>query len=1013
MSDNKLVNRSGKTVKRNQRGAALAIAVIMVAILAVVALTALAFSSTEARIAGSDLRRTQTFYAAAAGMEKMTNDFSALFQKKLNPTPEDLYTIAGSYPPLKSEGFSFSQTLTEDTARLNEMRALQNLPPNVYPRINIPDGPFAGLYASIIPYKMSSEATMDVSKTQVELEREFNNYLVPLFQFGMFSNEDIEVHPGPLMTFNGRIHSNGNIYALRNTKFLNRMTMAGELVRAANRGGEPNNVSGSNNVWFEVNGINVKSNKGSVQAGGGTVGGPNFLLAKQGERGYFPGSPNGVANPSWETESIKSANGTADRFGGQVLTRTTSATELKLPLELGGYTASEIIKRSMPTDNEIMQNSRYHGKSQIRILVDDWNAGSGSANVAGIPANKGVTLYNDGTGFSPLPLGNGNVLKRIDDATKNYMSGDRDVMQVTDKKDKGKNKKTTAMTVRGIKNTGEVVDSNYIPPGAGIQAKILIEIIKPDGTEVDVTKEILSMGMTEGEPNGIVYLQRPLWAAFVQGSRDRNAKGFDLVSLTNNSQVAADGELIKDPKSFLDPNRFLLSGSLSGLDDDAKGNDDEDEEKDKGSGNLMRDAAPDGTYNQIVPINVYNVREGWVRSTMSEKNIYYERGVTSVVELNMKNLARWLDGIYDTNLLAGTTAVSANIRGEDGYVVYVSDRRGDKVKAEYLSSGASYASTNGIVDNEDIYGPNNILDSGEDVIDFGWDAAKGGASKKGTLQKDQDELPDVGKCTFIGSSSLSCETVADRLAAGIKTMSYSVKHFRRAVRLFNGEKLSISAAAGKLSPDKGISVASENMVYIWGNYNTSGIKSLPTSGSSLNPTDYLGAQIPASIVADAFFPLSKTWFDGLSAMFPEGSSNPRYLYGDDYRMADDNLPTASDGTSVRAGIIAGTTISGLTALPGRDIDGLRRNGGIINYPRFLELWNFNNVLRSWNYAGSFVPLFRSTQAMSQWENDTSVIYMPPRRNWSFDSTFLSPQKLPPGTPFFQYVQATGFRQNLR
>ena len=26
--------------------------------------------------------------------------------------------------------------------------------------------------------------------------------------------------------------------------------------------------------------------------------------------------------------------------------------------------------------------------------------------------------------------------------------------------------------------------------------------------------------MTEGEPNGIVYLQRPLWAAYTQGSRD-------------------------------------------------------------------------------------------------------------------------------------------------------------------------------------------------------------------------------------------------------------------------------------------------------------------------------------------------------------------------------------------------------------------------------------------------------------------------------------------------------------
>lgn len=129
-------------------------------------------------------------------------------------------------------------------------------------------------------------------------------------------------------------------------------------------------------------------------------------------------------------------------------------------------------------------------------------------------------------------------------------------------------------------------------------------------------------------------------------------------------------------------------------------------------------------------------------------------------------------------------------------------------------------------------------------------------------------------------------------------------------------------------------------------------------------------------------------------------------------MADEGAST-SDGTAVRAGIIAGTTISALTQTPGRDSDGLRRNGGIINYPRFQETWNLNGTTYAWSYTGSFVPLFRSTQALSNWENDTAIVYMPPRRNWSFDSTYLTPNKLPPGTPFFQYVQSTGFRQSLK
>ncbi|HEY0427422.1 MAG TPA: PilX N-terminal domain-containing pilus assembly protein [Pyrinomonadaceae bacterium] len=982
--------------KQSERGAALAMAIIVVAILAVVALTALTFSSTEARIAGSDLQRTQTFYATEAAMEKMTNDFSNLFRRKMSPTRADLDLIEQTPPPaLAVEGFQFDQKLEEDTDRLDELRAIQGLPNTVYPRVNISDGPYAGLYSSVIPYKMTSIGMRPATRTEVKLEREFNNYLVPLFQFGMFSNEDIEIHPGPLMTFNGRIHTNGNLYALRNTKFLNRITMAGEFVRDATRGGETNDAAGNQNVWIEVNGINVQSEigSGSVKSGGGAVGGPNFPASSAGQRGYFPGSPNGVANPTWESESVKPpSNGTPNRFGGQVLTNTTGATALKLPLELAGNSAAELIKRALPTDGEILSYSRYHNKSQIRILLDGENDGSGATNVAGIPAGEGVQLKD----FTPSVLNGGiNVLKNISDA--GAISGSA----ILQKKPTGGTQ--NAMTVRGVKSAPETVGGNYIPQGSGIRGRILIEIVKPDGSIVDVTQAILSMGMTEGEPNGIVYLQRPLWAGFVQGSRDRTGGNFDLVSITRNSQIGsggcmtvADGE-INDPTALYAANRGFIDTDLTAADEDG--------------GTCTREAAPIGLYNMIVPINVYNVREGWVRSTLNEYDIY-ERGMTSVVEINMRNLARWLDGVYDANLLSGTEAVSANVKGDEGYVVYVSDRRGDQKNAEYLSDGTSYASTNGIVDNEDIYGPNGRLDEGEDVIDFGWTSS--GASKKGTLQKDTRELPDSGTicCTPTNGAPVTDATRLSRAYAAMRWFNSS-NYFRRAVRLFDGETLSTTGVAGKLSPAKGITISSENMVYVWGNFNTTGITGIPAGGSTLNDGGFTGPQVPSSIVCDAFFPLSKTWFDGLSALYPEGSSDARNLTGEAYRMADDALPSTSQGTSVRAGVIAGTTISSLTAMPGRDAAGLRRNGGIINYPRFLETWNLNGILNAWSYTGSFIPLFRSTQALAQWENDTAVIYMPPRRNWSFDQTFLTPNKLPPGTPFFQYIQATGFRQNLR
>ncbi|HLM59278.1 MAG TPA: pilus assembly PilX N-terminal domain-containing protein, partial [Pyrinomonadaceae bacterium] len=589
-----------------ERGAALAIAIIVVAILLVIALTALAFSSTEARIAGSDLQRTQTFYATSAALEKMTNDFSNLFRKKMKPNNADLQTIVDSPPQaLKDKGFSFVQTLSEDTDRLNELRAIQGLPNTVYPRVNIPEGPYAGLYSSIIPYKLSSTATMQTTKVEVELEREFNNYLVPLFQFGIYSNEDLEFSPGPLMTFNGRVHSNRNIYAMRNIKFLNRVSMAGELVRRATRGGEPNTGSGSDNVWFEVGGINVQSTEGSVKPDGNTSGGPNFAGSVPGQRGYHPGSPNGAPNPNWESESVKPANGSRNRFGGQVLTNTTGANELKTPLELAGNSPAELIKRSLPSDGEILASSRYHNKSQIRILIDDESVGSGTSNVAGIPAGKGVLL----SAFMPSHLGGGNVLRKIDDST-GAVSG-----SMIQQENPNGSISPNAAVVRAVKSLTPNSSFNYVPPGSGIQGRILIEIVKPDGTTVDVTQEILSMGVTVGEPNGIIYLQRPLWAAFVQGSRDRSGNFFDLVKLTKDStQHIADGE-IANPTAFINTARGFITANSASLNED--------------SGNLRRSWKPPAAeyWNAIVPINVYNVREGWVRNTLPKENVYLERGV--------------------------------------------------------------------------------------------------------------------------------------------------------------------------------------------------------------------------------------------------------------------------------------------------------------------------------------------------------------------------------------------------
>ena len=1124
----------------NESGAALATAILMMAILGAIAMTVLAVVRTETRIAGSDLKRTQTFYAAASGIEKMTADFSTLFSKTTHPTTGQLNNIANATPPgLTAEGYTLNQTLVQDLPTLASMRATQGISAPAYPNAVMgTDSPFAGLNASVNPFTLTSTATGN-DGTQVALTRQMNNYMIPIFQFGVFSDRDLEFWPYPPMTFNGRVHANGNIYFGGDITFLARVTTASEAVRNKLRNNASNTTLvggayGSNPRWkLTPGGADVTMDQGSVNNG------PFMTQPRLDGRGNFIDSPPGTDNVGWKAYSVT-------RFGGLLLTKTTGVLPLKLPLQLQQINKQplELIKRQMPDDSlpgfDALSESRYQTKAEIRILIDDESAGNGASNAAGI-GNDPITGIQKGVAlstFDPIPLDGGKALRVVTDAgayadSVDWFQGDV-----------GRGK--VAETVRGIRNdyaryiaantanaaTGgtnataanlaankvnllipKSPDDAIIPTGAGIKGRILIEIVPaplPDGTQpdpIDVTKQVLSMGMTVGEPNAIVNLQRPEWAAFMQGGRERKGGDYYLNyfmdSTVSTRRALADGEvsinipfnaagfiastldnnLDDDPHPSATPNQFLPTAATMARDDKPANVTVNgagaivgatsvpivslalplvtSTTLDFGGGKSARltaaaaagatslsvsaltailapgDLAPIGL-NKIVPINLYNVREGHIDEAATATSVY-QRGITSVIDINMRNLARWLDGIYDGTLLNGTNAVSGNINGVDGYVVYISDRRGDRVKGERNSAGSTIQTTNGMVDNEDVYGYNQadgaVPNPGEDVIDDGYDPNTG-KDKLGSLQVDKCELPSplaivaTVATRAAGAVTSAVDTNNYNSAAWVTdwnptptvcttaTAATNQYWFRRAVRVFNGDKLQITGVSPKLSTTKGITISTENMVYVWGNYNTNGINVAPATGvSSLNDpaatSHYMptatDTQVPSSIVADAFFPLSKTWYDALPAMYPEGDTT---RIADAGSASDTAAIAVTQETSVRAGIISGTTLSSMVgaSAPAYYLDNL--NGGVHNFPRFLETWTSGAREERWNYAGSFIVLFNSTQAVGPWSVLSNFVYAPPWRNWAFDVTFTDPNRLPPGTPQFQHVEPTGFRQVL-
>ena len=86
------------------------------------------------------------------------------------------------------------------------------------------------------------------------------------------------------------------------------------------------------------------------------------------------------------------------------------------------------------------------------------------------------------------------------------------------------------------------------------------------------------------------------------------------------------------------------------------------------------------------------------------------------------------------------------------------------------------------------------------------------------------------------------------------------------------------------------------------------------------------------------------------------------------------------------------------------------DGGAHNLLRQLEDWAGGPS--TINYRGSIVSFYISRQATGTFKCCTDT-YTPGNRVYNFDTDFLLPDKLPPGTPMFRDVNTLTFRQLLR
>ena len=173
-------------------GFALAAALGVLVLLSVLVVIVFENAMASFRSGTADLGKSRTYYAAEAGAESA---MAQLAQALEDAVLEDEELAMFSIPDI--EGFSF------DSFDITKIGALTTE--------RVTDGPFTGLFSKtqvLEIYSQAADADFNSSAILVTAKAQ----AIPIFQFGVFFDKDLEITNGPRMDFDGWVHSNGNIY---------------------------------------------------------------------------------------------------------------------------------------------------------------------------------------------------------------------------------------------------------------------------------------------------------------------------------------------------------------------------------------------------------------------------------------------------------------------------------------------------------------------------------------------------------------------------------------------------------------------------------------------------------------------------------------------------------------------------------------------------------------------------------------------------------------------------------
>ncbi len=343
-------------------------------------------------------------------------------------------------------------------------------------------------------------------------------------------------------------------------------------------------------------------------------------------------------------------------------------------------------------------------------------------------------------------------------------------------------------------------------------------------------------------------------------------------------------------------------------------------------------------------------------------------GVIHYIELDVNNLRRWLEA--DPAYVGGTGPQTVS---DNGYIVYFSDRRGNR---DISGNETGEFGFENFVNPSDAAGtPNTSLDAGEDVNGNSTREIYGGTS--------------TALLAWAAPYDTSAAPYSPYDASGTFSLVFRANQqvfFRRALKLVNG---GINGSVNNI-PSPGFTVASENPVYVQGNYNAS------VTGSTVNTA--AEPNRACAIIADAVTLLSNDWNDIRSFTSPNSASGRN-----------------ANPTGFRVAVIAGKGRAFPRPTAWTSIRDFGTDGGAHDFLRFLETWDNNEL----HYSGSLASFYTNRQAVGTYKSGITLaanqrnVFSITNRTFTFDTDFLAPLTLPPGTPSFRDVNTLTFRQLLR